>query len=126
MRDIVWLSVQDVILYHKVAIEDNGGSEGILDSGRLESTVNIPKQLAYYQSDADIFDLTASLGYGIAKNHCFVDGNKRTALIAMGAFLYINGLQLNASQEEAVVTVVEVVASTLSEQNLSQWLKNNC
>lgn len=126
MNDIRWLRVDAIIYDHDSLVNETGGSLGVRDMGALESSVARPKQLAHYQPESDIFNLAASLGFGLVKNHCFVDGNKRTALSAMYAFLDLNNVFLDASEADAVFTMVAVATGELTEADLSQWLKDNC
>lgn len=88
--------------------------------------LNRPQQLAYYQPNSSIFELAATVGYGLAKNHCFVDGNKRTAFDAMATFLLRNGYELIAAEVEAVDIMLDVVTGNASQVELAQWLSINC
>lgn len=120
-----WLSVQEIIALHDEVIKDFGGSSGILNEGALESTLNRPKQLAYYEPESGICDLAAAYGYGLVKNHCFLDGNKRKALVVMAVFLLRNRYELTASEVEAVDVMVELAKGELSQAELAAWLSSN-
>ena len=102
-----------------------GGTTGIIDEGKLESALFRPVNIANYNPDASLCDLAAALGYGIAINHPFVDGNKRTAFIVMAVFLDINQVQLTASELDVVQIMLGVANGTTTEQMLSSWLKKN-
>lgn len=79
MIEPVWIDIDDVLELHNEIIANSGGSYGVLNLGALESTLNKPKNLYYYNSNTNLFDLASSYGYGLIKNHCFIDGNKRIA-----------------------------------------------
>lgn len=121
-----WLTVAQVIAIHDDLIEEFGGKVGIMSEGALESTVNRPQQLAYYPSESSVFELAATLGYGLVKNHCFVDGNKRTSFDAMAVFLLRNGYELIAAEVEAVDIILDLVGGDASQTVLAQWLSVNC
>lgn len=118
-----WLLKRSVLAIHKLQIAEHGGQDGVRDLGLLESALTRPKNLEAYEPDADIARLAASLGFGIAKNHPFVDGNKRTALASTRAFLLLNGYTLRATQEEKYLTFLALADGTLSEDELSVWLR---
>jgi death on curing protein len=125
----VWLDVQDVRAIHGEILAESGGESGILSEGALESTLNKPKNLYYYKDGVDLFDLAASYGYGLIKNHCFIDGNKRAALIAIYTFLSINGIELDAPEADAANFFRDLAASLETQeqsmQRLTDWLKVN-
>jgi death-on-curing protein len=125
MKNPKWLTIKQVLYLHDYQIETTGGDPGIIDIGQLESTIFRPQQTFNYNPEADIFDLSASLGFGLAKNHCFVDGNKRTALNAMDVFLRINRYKLSPPEPEAVNVILDVVNNLLSQDELSLWLSHN-
>jgi death on curing protein len=125
MKEPRWLSVAMVAAIHDEAIYEFGGLSGIRDQGLLESAVERPRNLRGYQPKATLFDLAASLGVGIAKNHAFSDGNKRTALLSTRAFLFLNGQVLEPKEEDEVLTMVGVADGSIDEAALSTWLKAN-
>lgn len=118
-----WLLKRSVLAIHKLQIAEHGGQDGVRDLGLLESALTRPKNLEAYEPDADIARLAASLGFGIAKNHPFVDGNKRTALASTRTFLLLNGYTLRATQEKKYLTFLALADGTLSEDELSVWLR---
>ncbi|MDJ0717023.1 MAG: type II toxin-antitoxin system death-on-curing family toxin [Prochloraceae cyanobacterium] len=120
-----WLTTKEVIALHFEIIKDYGGKSGILDEGALESTLFRPQQLAYYQSYSNLYDLTAAYGYGLVKNHCFVDGNKRIAFVVMAVFLLRNGYELIATEVEAVDIMIDLALGNITQSELALWLTNN-
>ncbi len=125
MTEPIWISRDLAESIHHDQLKDNGGSWGIRDENLLESALARPQQRWSYGPDADLFDLAAAYAFGIAKNHPFIDGNKRTAFVTMAAFLIINGHQLGASEVEAVATMLGVADSSLDESGLAAWCRAN-
>jgi death-on-curing protein len=120
---IRWLRADVVLAIHKRQIAEHGGSDGVRDLGLLESALARPRNIAAYEPEADIARLGAAYAFGIAKNHPFVDGNKRTALVACRTFLMLNGYQLNATPAEKYLTFLSLAEGSLSEEELSAWLR---
>lgn len=120
-----WLEKRDVVYFQRLLIEEHGGLHGIRDEGALESTLARPMQLLHYRADASVFELAASYGHGFAKNHVFLDGNKRISLASIDVFLQINGFQLEAEEVDAVVTIRDVATGTLDEPGLAGWIEEN-
>lgn len=118
-----WLDVNLIVAIHKRQIAEHGGSDGIRDTGLLESALARPLNIAAYEPDADIARLAAAYGFGIAKNHPFIDGNKRTALVATRTFLLLNGFQVAASQEEKYFTFIALADASVSEDELMAWIR---
>ena len=118
-----WLRTDAVLAMHKRQIAEHGGGDGVRDHGLLESALARPQNIAAYEPDADIARLAAGYAFGIAKNHPFVDGNKRTALVASRTFLILNGYQLNATPAEKYLTFLSLAEGTLSEEELGEWLR---
>ena len=129
MIEPLWLAISDVSAIHAEIIATSGGSPGILNQGALESTLNKPKNVFAYDDTVTLYRLAASYGYGLIKNHCFVDGNKRIALIAVYTFLVVNGIELNAPESEAANFFLDLAASQNSQeddlQTLRQWLSDH-
>jgi death-on-curing protein len=119
-----WISRQALVLLHDESIAEHGGAAGIRDEGLLESALARPLNQAAYGSP-DAAALAASYGVGLAKNHPFVDGNKRAAFLAVGLFLALNGQRLVASQAEATVVMLEVAAGTPDEAAFAEWLRQH-
>ena len=118
----VWLDPSVIHAVHDEQLGEHGGAAGLRDAGLLESALARPMQLASYgQPDAPA--LAAAYGFGLAKNHPFVDGNKRTAFVAVELFLALNGLQLNASDAECVMAMLQLAAGECTEEQLAQWVR---
>lgn len=120
-----WISKQALLLLHAESLAEHGGSAGMRDEGLLDSALARPLNLAAY-GEPDIAALAASYGVGVAKNHPFVDGNKRAAFLATGLFLYRNGYRLTASQADATLTMLGVAAGEIDEDALVAWLRQHC
>lgn len=119
---IHWLEVPEVLAQQRVLIDLYGGSHGVRDEGALESTLARPKNLLAYEADTDICRLAACYGYGFARNHCFIDGNKRMALTAMDVFLALHELDLQAAEPEVVAVIVALCTGEMSEEILAAWI----
>ena len=124
MAQIVWLLEETVKAIHQRQISEHGGSEGLRDEGLLASALARPQNvLAYAQPPPDLAALAAAYAYGIARNHPLVDGNKRTALVAARTFLLLNGVNLEANQDEKYLTFLELAQGTLTEEQLADWIR---
>ena len=124
MAQIVWLLEETVIAIHQRQISEHGGGEGLRDEGSLASTLARPQNLlAYAQPRPDLAALAAAYAYGIARDHPFADDNKRTALVAARTFLLLNGVNLEASQDEKYPTFLQLAAGTLTEELLADWIR---
>jgi death on curing protein len=122
MTDFKWLQKRAVLEMHARQLAEHGGGQGIRDEGLLDSALQRPIDKANY-GDPDIADIAAAYAYGIARNHPFIDGNKRTALVASRAFLLYNGYQITASKEDRLNTFLSLASGTLSEVELSAWFR---
>ena len=119
-----WISKPALLLLHDESLAEHGGAPGIRDEGLLDSALARPLQLASYgDPPPDLAALAASYGVGLAKNHGFVDGNKRAAFLAVGLFLGINGFRLLASQADATLTMLAVAAGEIDEQAFAGWIR---
>ena len=119
-----WLTSRVVTSIHLRQIQRHGGGHGIRDEGLLESALARPQNLAAYGSPT-VFELAASYAYGIARNHPFIDGNKRTAFVASLLFLKMNGHEASAEQAEAAVVFLRLAAGEFSEAELAEWFRRN-
>ncbi|MDZ7736337.1 MAG: type II toxin-antitoxin system death-on-curing family toxin [Gammaproteobacteria bacterium] len=126
MTEPKWLSRQMVLAIHAEAIWHFGGMSGVRDDKLLESALDRPRNLYCYDDSVDLFKLAASLCTGLIKNHPFNDGNKRTGLLAVRAFLFLNGQALEPDEADEVETMVAVADGRLDETDLAEWLKANC
>jgi death-on-curing protein len=112
-------------MLHEESLSEHGGGRGVRDMGLLESAMMRPQNLASYNQDADIAALAASYAYGLAKNHPFVDGNKRAAFLSVGLFLGINGYSLTASPIDAIQAVLALAGGDMTEDEFAQWVGTN-
>ena len=119
-----WLDKQLLIILHDESLATHGGSSGIRDEGLLDSALNRAPNLALY-GNPDFADLAAAYALGLAKNHAFVDGNKRAAFLSIGLFLGLNGYKLKASQVNATLTMLALAADDLDEPAFAAWLREN-
>jgi death on curing protein len=119
-----WLTLDVVLAIHEEQLAEHGGREGLRDQGLLESALARPMNLAAY-GEPDLPALAVTLGFGLARNHPFFDGNKRTAFVAVETFLVLNGLDLTAGDAECVVTMLRLAAGDLPEEGFAAWLRDN-
>ena len=123
MTEPRWLTFSVVRAIHADQISKHGGSGGLRDRGLLESALERPRNRLRYQPDSDLAELAASYGFGIARNHPFVDGNKRVAFQAMFVFLGLNGLRIESPEEEVVALVLSLASGETDELRLAAWLR---
>jgi death on curing protein len=121
---IRWLTPEIVCFIHDELIAEHGGEPGLRDRGLLDSALARPKHLEAYEEVA-LHKLAASYAYGIARNHPFLDGNKRTALMALYVFLKLNGANLIASEESAYTIMVGLARGDVDENALSEWVRTH-
>jgi len=117
----IWLKREFIIAVHERLIADHGGSSGLRDAGLLESALARPQHQFNYGKPS-LTELAAAYAVGIAKNHAFVDGNKRTAFVAAVVFLERNGLRLNASEAEATIAMLRVAEGSMTQKQFTRWL----
>jgi death-on-curing protein len=116
-----WVSRQALLLLHGESLAEHGGAAGLRDAGLLDSALARAQNRAAY-GEPDHAQLAAAYGFGLAKNHAFVDGNKRAAFLATGLFLAINGYRLQASQADATLTMLALAAGEIDEPAFAQWI----
>jgi death on curing protein len=116
-----WVSKRAVLALHGEQLAEHGGSDGIRDETLLDSALAKPKNVFAYADDPDLFRLAASYAYGIARNHAFIDGNKRTALVVSVLFLNRNGWDIKASKEDEYNTFLHLADGSFSEEDLGAW-----
>ncbi|RZS58433.1 type II toxin-antitoxin system death-on-curing family toxin [Sphaerotilus mobilis] len=121
----VWLDPHVLRAVHDEQLAEHGGAAGERDPGLFESALARPQHLAVY-GEPDVADFAAAYGYGIARNHPFIDGNKRTAFVAVELFLFLNGEQLIADDAACVITMLKLAAGDLAEAEFAAWLRDNC
>ena len=117
-----WIDRAVLIAVHEIQLADHGGGAGLRDAALLESALARPLNLAAC-GEPDAAALAAAYGYGIARNHAFIDGNKRTAWVAAELFLRLNGWQLVSTDADCVFTMLAVAAGELSESEFAAWLR---
>lgn len=126
MNEPAWLEPILIIAVHEAQLAEHGGAAGVRDEGLLASALARPQQLwSYGEPPPDMAMLAAAYGYGIARNHPFVDGNKRSALVAMETFLNLNCWELKASNLECVQEVLALAAGDRTEAQLAAWLSRH-
>ncbi len=124
MAEIVWLFEATVRAIHYRQLAEHGGSEGLRDEGLLSSALARPQNLLVYSKPVpDLAALAAAYAFGIARDHPFVDGNKRTALVAMRTFLLLNEVDLKASQDEKYLSIRSLAQGKLTEAELADWIR---
>lgn len=124
MSDWKWINRQVLLLLHDENLAEHGGASGLRDEGLLDSALARPLNLSM-DAEPDLADLAASYGVGLAKNHAFVDGNKRAFFLAVGLFLALNGYRLHAAQADATLTMLSVAAGDIDEIALSEWIRTH-
>jgi len=122
MAEWKWVSASGALAAHREQLAEHGGGEGVRDQGMFESAMARPQNLAVY-GQPDAAALAASYAFGLARNHAFVDGNKRTAAVVCEGFLVKNGYRFNASNAELVPIFEELAAGELSESELAEWIR---
>jgi death-on-curing protein len=125
IEDWQWVSKDEVIAIHGKQIDRYGGLSGMRDEGLVESAVTRPRNLFAYEGVDDPVALAAAYGYGIARNHPFIDGNKRTAFVVSAFFLELCGATFETSQRDVVYTVLSLASGDLSEDQFADWLRTN-
>lgn len=129
MRDWVWLNPHVLSAVHEAQLTEHGGAAGTRDAGLFESALGRPQNLAAYGlpdgSAPDVADLAAAYGYGISRNHPFIDGNKRTGFVASVLFLSLNGFDLDASDADSVLTMLAVASGDITEAAFADWLRRH-
>ena len=123
---IVWISRTLALAIHDRQLAEHGGGSGVRDDALLDSALARPHELqAYGDPPPDLAALAASLAYGIARNHPFVDGNKRTAHVCYRAFLALNGAELHASEEEKYIAMLSLAEGSIDEAGFAAWLRRH-
>lgn len=120
-----WIDAKVLRMLHEESLATYGGSSGIRDEGLFESAMMRPQNLAHYNEDADIAELAASYCYGLAKNHPFIDGNKRAAFLSVGMFLGINGYCLKVTPADAITAILGVASSKITEEAFASWIRDH-
>ena len=125
LHEPFWINAALAEQIHAEQLQEHGGSDGVRDHNLLHSALARPEQIFAYDEAADLHQLAAAYSVGIAKNHPFVDGNKRTAFVVMILFLEINGFVLTAEMDNRYDMMIAVASGHLDEAELSKWLREN-
>lgn len=124
MRQWKWIDKRLLVILHDESLALHGGASGIRDDGLLDSALNRAVNLAMYD-EPDFAELAAAYGVGLAKNHVFIDGNKRAAFLAVGLFLGMNGYKLKATRVDATLTMLAVASGEMLEADFAAWIREN-
>ena len=124
MQEPRWLTSVHVRMLHTETLRLFGGRPGLRDLHLLESAIARPQQLFAYRDDIDLVDLAAAYAFGLARNHAFVDGNKRVSLLAVRAFLYMNGVSFEPDQVETVTVFERLAAGELDQDEVAAWIRS--
>lgn len=124
MIEPIWLDVDDIIDMHAEQLAIFGGPEGVRDLGLLESAAARPVNQWHY-GQTDLAELAAAYAFGLARNHAFVDGNKRIAFHAMMVFLRINDIPFSPDPAHATAIILSLAAGEVSEESLARWIRDN-
>jgi death on curing protein len=122
MDEPVWVTEEDCLSFHDKLLVRFGGASGMRDRGLLASALARPQHLFAYEKPT-MFDMAAAYAHGIVKNHPFVDGNKRSGLLAATLFLEANGIRFSATEEDAVVQTLALAAGAIAAQDFAAWLE---
>jgi len=121
MIEPIWIDKLEVLLVHAMQLSEHGGSDGLRDENLLDSALAKPRNVFAHAESVTLPRLAASYAFGIARNHPFVDGNKRTALVVSEGFLRVNGLKIVSPPEEKYFTFLHLADGSLNEEELTAW-----
>jgi death on curing protein len=121
MDEPIWIDRPEVLVAHSRQLAEHGGSDGLRDETLLDSALSKPRNVFAYGSSVTLPRLAASYAFGLARNHAFIDGNKRTALVVSEGFLRLNGLKIVSAPEEKYFTFLHLADGSLSEDELTTW-----
>ena len=126
MKGPIWIGVLETAVLHDLQLVAFGGAAGVRDFDALESALARPRNLlAYGKKKPSLARLAAAYAFGIVKNHPFIDGNKRTALVVAFSFLEVNDLEIDASEEDAYRVFMDLASGRMSEEALGEWISEN-
>ena len=120
-----WLALTQVRMLHAESLRYFGGLTGVRDEGLLESALDRPRNKFAFGNTTNLFELAAAYGFGIARNHAFIDGNKRTALLSIRAFLFRNHYGFAPEETETVTMIEGLAAGSIGEDILAKWIQEN-
>jgi len=121
MQEPIWIDKPEVLITHSMQLAEHGGSDGIRDETLLDSALAKPRNVFAYADSISLPRLAASYAFGLARNHAFIDGNKRTALVVSEGFLRVNGMKVVSTPEEKYFTFLHLADGSLSEDELTAW-----
>jgi death-on-curing protein len=121
LEEPIWIEKPEVLVVHSMQLAEHGGSDGIRDETLLDSALAKPRNVFAYDSMATLPRLAASYAFGIARNHAFIDGNKRTALVISEGFLRLNGIKIVSSSEEKYFTFLHLADGSQGEDEMTAW-----
>jgi death on curing protein len=124
MSEPSWLTRQIVVAIHDEQLAIHGGAGGLRDEGMLESALDRPRNRGASES-AELAELAAAYAFGIARNHPFVDGDKRTSLLALYTFLGVNGIDFVVAEADAAAMILALAAGEVNEEGLIRWIRDN-
>lgn len=124
MSEPLWLTRPIIEAIHDEQLAIHGGASGLRDEGMLESALDRPRNKWSYEQ-TELPELAAAYAYGMARNHLFIDGNKRTSLLALYTFLGINGIDFDVPEAEAATMILSLAADEVSEESLARWIRDN-
>lgn len=125
MKELHWVDRRALVLLHRESLAEHGGHAGVHDEGLLDSALARPRQIFSYGAKPDLARLAAAYGAGLVRNRPFADGNKRTAFLAVGLFLGLNGFRLVADQADAARTVLALAAGEMREEDFAAWIRTH-
>ncbi len=125
LAEPIWIEKPETLAAHSRQLAEHGGSDGVRDETLLESALAKAKNVFAYAEHVDLSRLAASYAFGIARNHPFVDGNKRTALVVSEGFLRLNGLRVVSSKEEKYDVFLGLATGEVSEEQLAAWFEDH-
>jgi death-on-curing protein len=121
MQEPIWMDKPEVLIAHSMQLAEHGGSDGIRDETLLDSALAKPLNVYAYADSISLPRLAASYAFGLARNHAFIDGNKRTALVVSEGFLRVNGMKVVSTPEEKYFTFLHLADGSLTEEELTVW-----
>lgn len=124
MDEPLWLDRTIIEALHAAQIGEHGGRFGLRDAGLLESGLARPRQVWSYEPETDVAALAAEHGYGLVKNHAFVDGNKRIAFVATNVFLILNGYEISAPEPEVVEVMLRLADDRMTRIAFAEWIRS--
>jgi death-on-curing protein len=124
MDEPFWLTRDIIVAIHDEQLAIHGGTSGLRDEGMLASALDRPRNKWIYER-AELPELAAAYAFGMARNHPFVDGNKRMSLLALYTFLGVNGIDFVVPEADAAAIILALAAGEVSEESLTRWIRDN-